>query len=168
MSLAGPWVNILGLCIGITSVLHSLCTARGMFLFMNRHVVKRREPIIRWGRRAQNALRLPRALRVIADIEPGMEDLTIEFAASMAVFIGAVFMDGLGAFILYPPGWRRNKICVGMMAIYPGIMTAILWTILVLARYTLEKRLASRDKEMDNQTCSLRFVRFEFVPFDVD
>lgn len=108
--------------------------------------MERRDLIIRWGRRAQNTLRVPRSLRVFADTDPGMLDGDIRLAVVVAFFIGATITVGLLVLIPGPAGKLWNWTCFGLMVIYPVCMTLVVWLYLALSRRRLERRSASGEK----------------------
>ena len=115
-------------------------------LFIDRQIVERRDLIIRWGRRAQNTLHVPRSLRVFVDTDPGMLDEKIRFAAWMAFGIGLGINIGGVLFILAPAGKLRNMVWVGLMVICPVCMTLVVWLNLALSRRSLERTSASCEK----------------------
>jgi len=112
----------------------------------DRQIIARRELIIRWGRRAQNTLRVPHCLRIFADTEPGMLDGDIRGATVMALGTGASINIGLLALFLVKPADKlRNWLCFGLLVIYPVGMILVEWFALVLSRRRLERRPASFD-----------------------
>lgn len=118
----------------------------GVLLFIDRQVVERRDIIIRWGRRTQHALRVPRCLRAFTDTDPGMLDREIRFAAQIAFGSGLAMNCGLLIFILEPEGKTRNIICLVLVVVYPAVAALVTWLALVLARRRLERRFASCEK----------------------
>jgi len=106
--------------------------------FIDGQIIARWELIIRWGRKAQNTLRVPRCLRIFADTDPGMLDGDIRVMTVMALGTGASINIGLLALFLVKPADKlRNWLCFCMILVE--------WFALVLSRRRLERRPASFD-----------------------
>ncbi|KAH8683493.1 hypothetical protein BGZ61DRAFT_534934 [Ilyonectria robusta] len=102
---------------------------------IDKHIVGRRDTVVRLGRQCQDLLRVPECMRVFADVDPGMQNGEIRMAAE---FLGlAGLLNALGVLILVAKGtfWCTPAWCIG--AVFPGVLVLVLWTALLVSKRRL-------------------------------
>ncbi|KAK5656058.1 hypothetical protein OQA88_5197 [Cercophora sp. LCS_1] len=115
-------------------------------LLIDRHIVRRRDEVITWGRRAQSRLNIPRCLHVFTEAEPGMLDIHMRFAAETLFNAGLCFSIGLLVFVLEPAGRTRIWLCFLMMVFVPVSVILGEWLLLIFRRRRSEKKIVSCEK----------------------
>ena len=107
------------------------CFLTAVVHITEKHVVERRESIIRYGRQLQDNLRLPDCIRVFAATDPGMPDGDIRIAA---------YVLGLCGFLAVVAGLYgltstiRDPLVLFPGIIGPGCAILLLWLGLALAK----------------------------------
>ncbi|OIW25174.1 hypothetical protein CONLIGDRAFT_636255 [Coniochaeta ligniaria NRRL 30616] len=106
---------------------------------VDRLVVRRRNLVIRLGRRIQNLLRLPEWMRLIADEHPGMMDKDIRTGATVLVF--SLLWIGRDVDYVFRKGtkWEPGQLFFVVPLV---VYAAITWVVLLRAKRRLCRRVS--------------------------
>ncbi|KAK3998150.1 hypothetical protein QBC44DRAFT_386463 [Cladorrhinum sp. PSN332] len=133
-------------CIGqLVAEFIGRCLITSVILFIDKHVVERRDLIIRSGRKVQNRLAIPQCLRVFADTDPGMLDSQIREATFALFYAGIMANLGLLLAVLVLtdniPGSTKGfpVLIFLLMAVVPLCIVIVLWIVLAQSRRRLER-----------------------------
>ncbi|KAH7002307.1 hypothetical protein EDB80DRAFT_809239 [Ilyonectria destructans] len=104
-------------------------------ILIDKHIVGRRDTVVRLGRQCQDLLRVPECMRVFADIDPGMQNREIRMAAEMLGLAG--LLNAFGVLILVAKGTFLSTPawCIGAVA--PCVLVLVLWVMLLVSKRRL-------------------------------
>lgn len=140
--------DAVGECLGkfITQVIiRSILT--GAAIIIDKHIVQRRDLVIRRGRQVQNWLGLPEWACVFSEKDPGMLDADIR-AAAMALFVTCLVAT-LGMVAAYSRGTFWDPWALALGVVIPGCLVILIWLVLILSK----RRRNSRAFSMEHGHC---------------
>lgn len=136
------------------------CFLTGVIPFFDWLVMRRKESIIRNGRRIQEFLHLPECLQIFAKNDPGMRDRQLQRSSHVLAFIWLFQVSGLLAALGTGKVWSLVVLIPGV--VIPFCLFSILYLWLVTSRRKLSASPWSiEDGNLPNPSDKLLSVRSE-------
>jgi hypothetical protein len=110
--------------------------------FTNHYIITRRDSIVRFGRRWQRRLSIPRYLHVVAEANPGIRYKDIRAAAESVFFAGLMVTVGLLVTSAIPPDSGNIRIAMFLLSvvIFPTLYVLGAWLALAYSQRRLMRK----------------------------
>jgi hypothetical protein len=115
----------------------------GTIYVIETQIIKRRNLLVRYGRKCQKALRLPKRMCIFAETDPGI--LQTDIRMGILCLGSAWGFVGAGALVATATGTIWNPLVLGLGVVAPGFFVGILWLVLAASRRRLEMPLSESE-----------------------